>query len=60
MSDEQEFNENPEISKKQLGDKIFGAHNNPSKDNDYNDGENIQTSTISISGYYQINYNTEE
>lgn len=31
-----------------------------SKDNDYNDGENIQTSTISISGYYQINYNTEE
>lgn len=31
-----------------------------SKDNDYNDGENLQTSTISISGYYQINYNTEE
>ena len=30
-------NVNPEVAKKQLGDKIFGAHNNPTKDNDYND-----------------------
>jgi len=52
MSDEQEFNENPEISKKQLGDKIFGAHNNPSKDNDYNDSFDIDQSHKLLSEAY--------
>lgn len=52
MSDEQEFNENPEISKKQLGDKIFGAHNNPSRDNDYNDSFDIDQSHKLLSEAY--------
>lgn len=52
MSDEQEFNENPDIPKKQLGDKIFGAHNNPTKENDYNDSFDIDQSHRILSESY--------
>jgi len=47
-------NENgtPEVVKKQLGDKIFGAHNNPTKDNDYNDSFDIDQSHNIISETY--------
>lgn len=36
-----EENNEQEINKKQLGDKIFGAHNNPSKELDYSDNFDI-------------------
>jgi hypothetical protein len=47
-------NENgtPEVAKKQLGDKIFGAHNNPTKDNDYNDSFDIDQSHNILSETY--------
>jgi hypothetical protein len=47
-------NENgtPEVVKKQLGDKIFGAHNNPTKDNDYNDSFDIDQSHNILSETY--------
>lgn len=52
-------NENgtPEVAKKQLGDKIFGAHNNPTKDNDYNDSFDIdQTHNILSETYDEEDY----
>jgi hypothetical protein len=47
-------NENgtPEVGKKQLGDKIFGAHNNPTKDNDYNDSFDVDQSHNILSETY--------
>ena len=47
-------NENgtPEVGKKQLGDKIFGAHNNPTKDNDYNDSFDVNQSHNILSETY--------
>ena len=45
-------NETPEVAKKQLGDKIFGAHNNPTKDNDYNDSFDIDQSHNILSESY--------
>lgn len=47
----------PEV-KKQLGDKIFGAHNNPTKDNDYNDSFDLdQSHTILTESYDEEDYN---
>jgi hypothetical protein len=37
-----------EVPKKQLGDKIFGAHNNPTKDNDYNDSFELDQNHIML------------
>jgi hypothetical protein len=45
-------NGTPEVVKKQLGDKIFGAHNNPTKDNDYNDSFDIDQSHNILSETY--------
>lgn len=45
-------NGTPEVEKKQLGDKIFGAHNNPTKDNDYNDSFDIDQSHNILSETY--------
>ena len=45
-------NENNEAPKKQLGDKIFGAHNNPTKDNDYNDSFDLDQSHKILSESY--------
>ena len=57
MADEQEINETPEAPKKQLGDKIFGAHNNPSKENDYNDSFDLdQTHRILSESYDEEEY----
>lgn len=56
MEETQETPENengtPEVAKKQLGDKIFGAHNNPTKDNDYNDSFDIDQSHNILSETY--------
>jgi hypothetical protein len=52
MSDEHEFNEKQETPKKQLGDKIFGAHNNYTKENDYNDSFDVDQSHIILSESY--------
>ena len=56
MEETQEIPENengtPEVAKKQLGDKIFGAHNNPTKDNDYNDSFDIDQSHNILSETY--------
>ena len=57
MADEQEINETPEAPKKQLGDKIFGAHNNPSKENDFNDSFDLdQTHRILSESYDEEEY----
>ena len=61
MEETQETPENengtPEVAKKQLGDKIFGAHNNPTKDNDYNDSFDIdQTHNILSETYDEEEY----
>jgi hypothetical protein len=57
MADEQEINETPEAPKKQLGDKIFGAHNNPSKENDFNDSFDLdQTHRILSESYDEDEY----
>jgi len=49
---EQEKNEN----KKPLGDKILGAHNNPTKDHEYGENFGVDTSSYLIEG----NYDEEE
>jgi len=61
MEETQEIPENesdaPEVAKKQLGDKIFGAHNNPTKDNEYNDSFDIdQGHTILSESYDEEEY----
>jgi hypothetical protein len=54
---QEEVNVTPEVAKKQLGDKIFGAHNNPTKDNDYNDSFDIdQTHNILSETYDEEEY----
>ncbi len=40
------------IIKPQLGDKIFGAHNNPTQNNDYGDSFGVDTSHQIIEGSY--------
>ena len=47
-----EVNSTPDVAKKQLGDKIFAAHNNPTKDNDYNDSFDIDQSHNILSETY--------
>ena len=57
MDDEQESKETPEIAKKQLGDKIFGAHNNPTKESEYNDSFDLdQTHRILSESYDEEEY----
>ena len=59
--DEEEEDDDQDIKpevKKQLGDKIFGAHNNPTKDNDYNDSFDLdQSHTILSESYDEEDYN---
>jgi len=42
--------------KKPLGDKIFGAHNNPTKDHDYHESFNVDTT----SNWLDSSYDEEE
>jgi len=41
-----------EQPKKKLGDKIFGAHNNPTKDSDYSDNFDVDFSHVIIEDRY--------
>ena len=47
-----EEKEDNEQIKKQLGDKIFGAHNNPTKEIDYNDNFEIDQNHRFVETYY--------
>jgi len=47
-----EENEDNEIVKKQLGDKIFGAHNNPTKDLEYPDSFDVDQNNKFVETYY--------
>ncbi len=48
MSNENESSQ----EKKQLGDKIFGAHNNPTSDNSYQESYDINISHAMLEGSY--------
>ncbi len=48
MSNENESSQ----EKKQLGDKIFGAHNNPTNDNSYQESYDINISHAMLEGSY--------
>ena len=47
-----EKKEEEEQPKKKLGDKIFGAHNNPTKDSDYSDNFDVDFSHVIIEDRY--------
>ena len=44
--------EGTDPDKKKLGDKIFGAHNNPTKDVDYNDNFDVDQNHRFVETYY--------
>ena len=41
-----------EVTRKQLGDKIFGAHNNPTKETDYSDTFDVDQNHKFVETYY--------
>ena len=44
--------ENSDSNKKKLGDKIFGAHNNPTKEADYSDNFEVDSNHKFVENYY--------
>jgi len=44
--------ENSDSNKKKLGDKIFGAHNNPTKEADYSDNFEVDSNHKFVETYY--------